>query len=347
MKKRFIYLIIFVLLIIFIFFTFYPRNVETFDNNKPVLKLKIQPDFKNLYLSNHRYSFQSNKQFIDLALPKTYNYVLVNDNEKADITIYDKTVKDKNIMNKDEINVLFTVENLPWWSDKIANYDHYNNYGDYGNENIDIYFYSHISKINKNPDFVAVPMIYNYINYYIENKDVIKPSKNVKFQDKKFALTITKCNLNSEVEKYKNKLEQIGTVDFIGMYDEYIAHTSCYYSQELIDVFNQYKFIVCFENSYQDGYTTEKIFNCLFAHTIPIYKGDPNIASYINKESFVDANDTEFMNTIKLLNSNQDLYEKMVNSLKISNDFTDNDSSNKVAEFINTKLQEKGTISTR
>lgn len=34
-----------------------------------------------------------------------------------------------------------------------------------------------------------------------------------------------------------------------------------------------YKFMIAFENSKIKGYSTEKIFNALYAHTIPIYFG--------------------------------------------------------------------------
>jgi hypothetical protein len=50
----------------------------------------------------------------------------------------------------------------------------------------------------------------------------------------------------------------------------------------------KYKFSLCFENSILKGWTTEKIFDCFFAGTIPVYWGAPDIADYIPQECFID-----------------------------------------------------------
>ena len=52
--------------------------------------------------------------------------------------------------------------------------------------------------------------------------------------------------------------------------------------------FINYKFAICFENSRETGYITEKIFDCLAARTIPIYLGAPNVADYIPGNCFID-----------------------------------------------------------
>ena len=53
-------------------------------------------------------------------------------------------------------------------------------------------------------------------------------------------------------------------------------------------VFQNYEFCLCFENMCMDGYITEKIFDCLYAGTIPLYLGAPDILKYIPGEVFVD-----------------------------------------------------------
>jgi hypothetical protein len=59
-----------------------------------------------------------------------------------------------------------------------------------------------------------------------------------------------------------------------------------------IDVLRLYKFCICFENiSGINGYITEKIFDCFFSKTIPIYLGAPNITNYIPKDCFIDFRD--------------------------------------------------------
>jgi len=50
----------------------------------------------------------------------------------------------------------------------------------------------------------------------------------------------------------------------------------------------QYKFSIAFENSTYPGYTTEKIIQAWAAGTIPIYWGDPTIASQFNEKAFIN-----------------------------------------------------------
>ena len=54
------------------------------------------------------------------------------------------------------------------------------------------------------------------------------------------------------------------------------------------EVLGQYKFSLCFENMAMKGYVTEKIFDCLYAGTIPLYLGAPDISSLIPAEVYID-----------------------------------------------------------
>lgn len=54
------------------------------------------------------------------------------------------------------------------------------------------------------------------------------------------------------------------------------------------EVLQNYEFCLCFENMSMDGYITEKIFDCLYAGTIPLYMGAPDILEYIPEGVFVD-----------------------------------------------------------
>ncbi len=49
-----------------------------------------------------------------------------------------------------------------------------------------------------------------------------------------------------------------------------------------------YQFAVCFENSILKGWITEKIFDCFFAGTVPIYWGAPDIEDYVPADCFID-----------------------------------------------------------
>lgn len=54
------------------------------------------------------------------------------------------------------------------------------------------------------------------------------------------------------------------------------------------DTLAGYWFAICYENSGVRGYISEKIFDCFFAGTIPIYLGAPDIADYVPRDCFVD-----------------------------------------------------------
>lgn len=72
------------------------------------------------------------------------------------------------------------------------------------------------------------------------------------------------------------------------------------------DILSNYKFSIAFENCELFGYITEKIFDCFYVGTIPIYLGAPDIEKYIPKKCFIDMRD--FNNFFEL--------EKFLKSLK-------------------------------
>jgi len=51
---------------------------------------------------------------------------------------------------------------------------------------------------------------------------------------------------------------------------------------------SQYKFALAIENCELPGYITEKIFDCFYVGTVPIYLGDPYVEKYIPKNCFID-----------------------------------------------------------
>jgi hypothetical protein len=54
------------------------------------------------------------------------------------------------------------------------------------------------------------------------------------------------------------------------------------------EVFKQYDFCLCLENMPMRGYITEKIFDCLYSGTIPLYLGAPDISNYVDENTFID-----------------------------------------------------------
>lgn len=62
-------------------------------------------------------------------------------------------------------------------------------------------------------------------------------------------------------------------------------------TQDKYGTLSKYKYCICFENDTTPGDVTEKIFDCFFCGTIPIYFGASNIETLIPKETFIDMRD--------------------------------------------------------
>jgi hypothetical protein len=54
------------------------------------------------------------------------------------------------------------------------------------------------------------------------------------------------------------------------------------------EVLSRYEFSLCLENMAMKGYLTEKLFDCLYAGTIPLYLGAKDIADSVPGDAFVD-----------------------------------------------------------
>ncbi len=54
------------------------------------------------------------------------------------------------------------------------------------------------------------------------------------------------------------------------------------------EVLSQYRFCLCLENMEMTGYVTEKIFDCFYSGTIPLYLGAPDISCLIPQDAYID-----------------------------------------------------------
>ena len=54
------------------------------------------------------------------------------------------------------------------------------------------------------------------------------------------------------------------------------------------ETLSAYRFALCFENAAIKGWITEKIFDCFFAGTVPIYRGAPDITDCVPPDAFID-----------------------------------------------------------
>lgn len=79
---------------------------------------------------------------------------------------------------------------------------------------------------------------------------------------------------------------------------------------------SRYKFTIAFENATQRGYTSEKIFTSLEAHSIPIYWGNPDVGEIVNEAAIINCHRyssfEEVLERVKEIDSNDDLWCEMV-----------------------------------
>lgn len=78
----------------------------------------------------------------------------------------------------------------------------------------------------------------------------------------------------------------------------------------------KYKFNISFENTYSDGYVTEKIIQPMFVNTLPIYWGTKEVKNDFNPKSFIYVNDfatkEHAIEHISNVYSNEDLYSEIL-----------------------------------
>lgn len=306
-----------------------------------IMKLKLTDDIsQSLITEDAYYTFKKTDKFINYIFPENINITIVDNVKNADVELF--AINYKNIPHNynNKINIILCIENC-YYHDI---YDHYKKYGNYGNKNIQIYFYNHIFKIELTDNYIAIPLIYSEINYFNRFYKTIEPSIYTPFENKKFCLFVSNNNYNSENKnKIKSFLSEIGECDLLNIYKQELGTASCYHSIEFLNVLNRYKFIFVCENSITDGYITEKIFNCYFARTIPIYFGAKNIEYYFNNNSFInmnniDENKENIKTKIELLMNNKDNFNEMINLNKINKNYNDENYKIKLEKFINKLL---------
>ncbi|MCA9487687.1 MAG: hypothetical protein KC516_01860 [Nanoarchaeota archaeon] len=105
---------------------------------------------------------------------------------------------------------------------------------------------------------------------------------------KKFCAFVVSSNSSRERIDFFKKLSKYKKVDSYGKVEnnmgDLIQKTDW---KGNIDLFKKYKFVICFENSFEEDYITEKLPNVMFSCAIPIYRGAQNIGEYFNEESFI------------------------------------------------------------
>jgi hypothetical protein len=240
----------------------------------------------------------------DEASQKVFNYLFDNfQNQYDKIKIYSVFGSPNIIKDENELNIQYSGES-------------------YYNEpsSFDINFIPTDEKNNNNITFPLSCL-------YILNSDTIDVEKllnkriynnyNYKTNFCLFAVSNSSCqqrnNMFTELSKYK-RVDSCGK--FMNNMDK-----SCpgnFGSPEYFDFISNYKFMICFENTSQPNYFTEKLINAYYGGAIPIYWGCSNLSDYVNMDSLLylpkdysENQRVELIEKIKYLDNNDDAYRKM------------------------------------
>jgi hypothetical protein len=132
---------------------------------------------------------------------------------------------------------------------------------------------------------------------------------------------------------------------------QYLAALKCYKGSvnDKIATLANYKFTICFENAIYDGYITEKIFDCFYSGSVPIYFGAPDVLEHIPANCFIDFRDfANFDKLLLYLNSitKEEFYSYVnsINSFLDSPDFYKFSESNLANNLLNTILKERDKL---
>ena len=97
--------------------------------------------------------------------------------------------------------------------------------------------------------------------------------------------------------------------------------------QAYFDYINKFKFMITFENQQVPKYNTEKIYNSLYANTLPIYWGDPFIKKSFNEDTFINVDDfknlDEVIDYVMEIDANDELYKSFFNKNKLNEIITE------------------------
>jgi hypothetical protein len=137
----------------------------------------------------------------------------------------------------------------------------------------------------------------------------------IRLQKTKFCnMVVSNAKRDRKCEEFFYKLSKYKKVDSGGRYLNNIGSVV----PDKLDFIKDYKFTMSFENSSYPGYTTEKIIEPMFVRSIPVYWGNPNIATEFNPGSFINLHDfatvDEAIQRIIEIDQDDELYNRMISA---------------------------------
>ncbi len=168
-----------------------------------------------------------------------------------------------------------------------------------------------------------------FFKFYFPMPKQSKEIKKISFNNKKLLTNISGYKLSKRRnELYSKRIKAIryfekntkNDFEFYGMgwskeeYPSYIGKVN-----NKIDVLKNYKFSLCYENEEgMNGLISEKIFDCFYARTIPIFWGAENIDKYVPKECYIDKREFNTYERLHeyLKNMTEEEYNSRIDSIE-------------------------------
>ena len=133
------------------------------------------------------------------------------------------------------------------------------------------------------------PLIKLYTDAYVVLKSPRTPAEEIIKKKSGFCAYVMSNTKNSSDERVQifELLNAYKTVNSGGRWRNNVGGPV----SNKLEFQTKHKFAIAFENQRSPGYLTEKFSEAALAGAIPIYWGDPNIATYLNTKAFVNCHD--------------------------------------------------------
>lgn len=158
--------------------------------------------------------------------------------------------------------------------------------------------------------------------YYHINTEALTTAPS--FNKTKFCAFINGNPTNNRLEFF-NKLSKYKQVDSYGPFLNNVGGLFVRNEHDKINLLTHYKFTIAFENTFQDGYNTEKIIQPLAANCMPIYWGGKKYKDYFNTNKIICLNEEsnnydEVIEQIIALDNDQGRYNSIMQQPSINYD---------------------------
>lgn len=158
-----------------------------------------------------------------------------------------------------------------------------------------------------------------YTSFLPEKKNTLTPDSAallLKTKHKFCNFLYTNANAHPMRDALFYKLSEYKRVDSLGKHLNNVAFPGTGYgnghASDCIALKSPYKFSIAAENACFKGYTTEKVYTSLIAHTIPVYWGNPAILDDVNPECIVVADNLdEALERVRAIDADDKLWAQM------------------------------------